>query len=190
MDNKTININTTFVDGFYAKYLQKRFGINSCSRQDNSPQLFNKKILSDITMYRDISSPVINDRLIENSCRRVFGTNTIETNWPENYYNRTCPPPNRSINTIPSVILPVNFRPIEVTVGTQQAINMGIIDGNTTIFNENFANRDVEIFRGNINVAYNDPQNGDSFFTKDFESPIITLSIALILTERIKIKIL
>lgn len=80
--------------------------------------------------------------------------------------------------------------PLEVKVGSSEAIAAGIIAGSTTIVNSLYANRDLEISRTNINLYTKDFGDGDAYFTKPYGSDTVILSVPLYAGEIIKIKIL
>jgi len=79
---------------------------------------------------------------------------------------------------------------IEVIVGSAAATLLGINAGDTVITNADFANHNLEIFRGNINIPGIDPLDGGTYFTKVFADNFVTLSTMLYDNELLKIKTL
>lgn len=188
MENKFQSINQSFVDFNYNLYLQKRFGINSCTRSKDHVILYNQKVLGDLTNYSDVSSPVADDRTLINDCKRITILENAGALWSE----KECTTPSTQISQ-PVIIIPTpvsSIPPIEVKVGSAEAIAVGVIEGNTTIINNDYVNRYVEIFRGNTNLPSRDPETGDAFFTKILNSSTINLSSALVVNEWIKIKVI
>lgn len=182
-------VNQHFVDYHYNEYLQKRFGINACSRKKDRVILFNQVVVS--AAYQDISSPVLADRLLMNDCKRLVAAIPLDLSVFDYYYD----PTYSSESTIPNapiVVIPplLSIPPIEVIVGTPEAIAAGIIVGHLTIINDDYAGKWVEVFRNNINLPSINPGDGNGYFTKVLISTIITLSTPLADTEIIKIKVI
>lgn len=83
---------------------------------------------------------------------------------------------------------------IECVIGNAYTITggsatvTGLTNGTSVINSSDFANKRVQIIRGNINIPGVDPLDGSNFFTKVFASSNITLSSPLVTGEYIKIQ--
>lgn len=189
MANKTDQINHDYVRSHYTRLLKKRFGINSCVILNDFGVLLNKKILSDKSNYRDITSPVVTDRILNYDCKDCQTTVFTGNNWRDNYHNL----PQPIIPIVPPITIipvPLSVPPIEVKVGSAEALRLNILAGSGTIENDLFVGKYVEIFRNNINLPSIDYEDGSAFFTKSLNSKIIILSVALFDGEFIKIKVI
>lgn len=180
--DKIAEFNQLFVDGMYKKYLKKRFGIYSPGRDITIIESGNK-ILYDMQSYMDISSSY------ENTYR--WDCRTIYQDICKPCDLKYCPPrstgstgQDNSTSTLPSI------PPIEVIVGTSEAVAAKVIAGTNFIKNIVYKGRYVEVFRNNINLPSIDPNNGDEYFTKVITSDTIILRSSLIDGELIKIKVL
>lgn len=189
MDNNTQSLNQGYVDQLYSKYLAKRYGINSCVAIQDFDLMDGQKILSDRSNYMDISSPNLQDQTLMLNVNKPTWVEYISslpnTSVSSNQYVVPIAPISCSVINPPAI-----FHPIEVIVGSPQAIVLNILAETTTIYNLFFFNQYVEVFRNNINLPSIDPQTGDGYFTKDFSSYTITLSNVLKTGEIIKIKII
>lgn len=68
------------------------------------------------------------------------------------------------------------------------AVVTGLTNGSVTVSSTDFANKRVQIIRGNIPIPGVDPLDGSNYFTKVLASNNITLSSALVTGEYIKIQ--
>lgn len=84
----------------------------------------------------------------------------------------------------------VPIPPIEVTIGSAEGNTLGIVAG-TTITLDNFVNKDVEIFIGNVNLYMTEKPDPIPYFIKTYESDTAALhNIELVDGDTIKIKFL
>ena len=166
-----LNINHAFAQYHYARFLQKRFGINSCSASVDYVVLSNQKSLLDLTSYVDISSSLISDTTLHHTCSKKPKIVPMSA--------QNCQPLSGNM------VKKLTFK-IEVNVGSPTAITYGITAGVTEVTNLLFKDVGVDIVRAGVPLAGTDL--GGDYFTKVKSSTKITFATPLEQGEALIIK--